>query len=449
MVNERRALFSYPGTLFSITSALIAKGVFHSTQPSIQIVISTSAILLFTLYAYKLLRIKVSRLHALLFILMILFAPPFRLLQSTVIRPLSDVWLLFFMTISAYYYLRQSPVLSGVFAALGFLFRSQGLQLGLSIPILGGKRKGIAIVRFLVFFSLSIVTINILLRFMIYLPSVGEFAYYKQTLLDSLDPGNISSAVASVGRLLTAKGLYILYPSLMLNVFILFRGKRAVSKWLSLYALAITLISLLALFFLLVSTKGLGADPRYFIYSMIFSSIGSFMYLMNRIEVGRRIAARRHKSHRPVLRNIDRSGTVVICAALFLVPLTMSLKTGGIDAIRENITKFDYDLAGAPNVEKGSLVATEDYPYCLPYRLFGFDRTVLIPQPDEFMKSMDNAKYDYLFFVDPITRENQWGELGIYDMTELKDENGIAFRKIWHSGTKYIQYALFQRTPHE
>jgi hypothetical protein len=34
-------------------------------------------------------------------------------------------------------------------------------------------------------------------------------------------------------------------------------------------------------------------------------------------------------------------------------------------------------------------------------------------------------------------------------MTELTDENGITFRRIWSSGTKYIRYALFQKTLHE
>ncbi len=442
--DEGKVLFPYPGTLFSIFSVFIVKGIFNSIQPSMQIVVSIIGVAVFIVALYKLMRIEATRIQALLFLVALLFLSPFRMLQSTLIRPLTDVWLLAFLSVSVLSYINKRSIVAGVVMGLGFLFRSQGFQLGILVPILGTKWNIGRVAKFMLSFFLTVVIVSLILHLMISLPGFDELDFYKKRFLDDFRSENLSVAVLRMGDFIALEEMHALYISLLINLISLFSNGGSLFKKMSVYSLAISSISLAGVFIMLVSTGGAGADTRYFIYPMVFSSAAAYLFIIHLYE--RLIRILSMKANRSdFIDKIAKFACVLSCAIILGLPMAHVLKSAKIDAIVDNATKFDFIMEGAPSVRKDCLVATEDYPYVFPYRFFGFTKVELIPPLEEFMRAQDNSKYGYLFFTKPVERPDTWGAFNIYEKDEIKDMKGVTFRKIWVSGTKSIQYALFER----
>lgn len=435
---------TYPNMLYQILAAAFTKYVYGATQPSALCIFSCMTTGICNVFLYFLCRSKLNRYHSILVILILNCMPVFYLFAFSMVRPLSDCWLMCLLSIIALIAIRKPLLYTVPLIVIGFFMRAQLLLFMAFIPILSPQKTKKETLWYFLLSGIGLLSFSKIPRLFFNLESSSDssISFYKKVFYDSFQWSEIINATKITFLQLLdnpdLKGPLYLLP--LLAWCLLHKSVTASSKRMCVFSLFIWLATL---FFCVITTMGnMPCPSRYFIYAMPFSIIG--------------IAYALDDAYAPQFKKTPRLLTGVLSAfALFFLiyflynnPRFNFNKIINIDSIAK-LKQLDFNIDEVPvKILPDNTVGVSGIPiFCRIYTLWGVRKIVQLPSdPKQFIFGSNNGKMDYLIFTSgalDTSSSKEWSDVFLKD--HIKDNKGVSFYKIYSSSNPFTLYTIFKR----
>ncbi|MCX7090649.1 MAG: hypothetical protein NTU48_04280 [Legionellales bacterium] len=435
---------TYPNMLYQILAAAFSKYVYGVTQPSALCILSCMTTAICNVFLYYLCRLKLNRPHSVLVIAILNCMPVLYLFAFSMVRPLSDCWLMCLLSIIALIAIRKPLLYTVPLIVIGFFMRAQLMLFMAFIPILSPQKTKKETLWYFLLSGVGIVVFSKIPRLFFNLESSSDssISFYKKVFYDSFQWNEIINAtMITFSQLLNnpdLKGPLCLLPVLAWCLF--HKSATDSSKRMCIFALFIWLATL---FFCVITTMGSMLCPsRYFIYAMPFSMIG-VAYTFNDV-----YAPQFKKSPRLL------KGVLFALAVFFLIyflphePRFHFNKRIKVESIAK-LKQLDFNIEDVPvKILPDNTVGVSGIPiFCRIYALWGVRKIVQLPDdPKQFILGSNNSKMDYLIFTSgPLdsSSSKEWSDFFLKD--HIKDNKGVSFHKVYSSNNPLTLYTIFKR----
>ena len=438
-----RLLF-YPSILFQLI-ATVGSGYLWGAVPKISSLAMASFLpfLFANLILFRTARLRVPSSIAVLYVALLAWWSGVRLYSETMIRPLSDPWMLALYVGAGWAMLRGAPGWSGILAGLGFMVRTQAIQCIVFLPLLASGLTFKHVAKYALGMLAAIFLLQVSFVLLFHVPfGMTEAGYYLT------DCGRISweSTWRSLSITLAAfrehaDSVGIFAVALPLNILALIYPRADVfTKKVNAVALLTAIATIVVSWHGMSVVHGEGLDPRYLVYAIPYSILGIVLMTYD-------IAARRSPAARKIIAGLTLAAGVALMGnqvARILSYDSLEAKFKGVD-VRVEVSSF--------KIPPDATVAlpTPGWPLvCQLYGFYGTRRHVLLPlEPRTFLNSTHNAYIDYILIQKddyPLPAGNSaWYEFG-KATASFVDAGGTRFDRVlsFEDGPAH-QYVFFQR----
>lgn len=382
---------AYPSKIFQVVTALSSSLIFNvPPQFSNAAIPSFFVFFLANILIFRMCARIAGTAYAVFVISLLTLVPFFEIYPLTMIRPLTDCWLVLFTILSFDLAVRGFYARSSVFYALGFLFRAQAIIfLPAYLTILNFKKK-----RFFDFF-LPFILIVVILNVIFYALSNQHAALGISFYTKHIGRIHISDCFHigdTISYLLSTKRLHVVLVLFLMN----FIG--ACDSRTSKYLKKINIFSsalFICLFFLsanILLSLSITPDPRYFVYIIPISTVGAFCYFLFLFQ-------------NLQIQNILLSGKrlPIFIFAIILFFTVIYLPRYNVPIICTQFKKSDSDYAFlSMNIAASDFIAVTDYR--ILSRLYFTHRNrnfISLKKIDLFMNGKINDNIDWIAIGGP------------------------------------------------
>jgi hypothetical protein len=434
----------YPSIPFQLIAA-ISSGYLWGVAPKFSNITVASFLpfLFANLILYHTARLRLSPGIAVLYIALLTWWSWVRLYSETMIRPLSDPWLLGVYLGAGWAMLRGASGLSGILAGLGFLVRAQAIQCIVFLPLLAPRPAVKHAAKYVLAVLAAIILLHTLFVLLLNVPFGATGAEYYRAWLERVSWKSywhgFSITVAAFREHYESVGIFVVTLPLNLLALMYPLADRFTRK-VNTVALLTAVTTIIVGWHGMSVVHGRGHDPRYLVYAIPYSILGVILAAYDN-------ARHLQRSGRKIMVWLTSVIGVVLMGgqiARILSYDSLETKFKGMD-IREEVSSFKI----SPNATVA--LPGEGWPLvCQLYALYGTRRHVLLPlEPQVFLISTNNGYIDYIMIqkddYPPPKGNSAWYEFG-KATPEFIDAGGNRYDRVlsFEDGPAH-QYVFFRR----
>ncbi|GFK92957.1 hypothetical protein NNJEOMEG_00785 [Fundidesulfovibrio magnetotacticus] len=269
----------YPNKLFQLTLGLYSVTLAPDRQPSSMALLSCAVLLAANGLFWLLARLHCGPTASALVLATLNLAWPFRLYGLTMVRPLSDPYLMAMVCAAAFLAVRRGVAWAGPAMGVGFLFRAQAIQVLPFVPLLDARASKRSVALYLGVFAAVMLLENALFGLFFQLePKGSSTGFYARTFFASIDVALAKTAlprtIAMVWNEPMLHGLAVV--AAFLGAALFSRRLLDATRRLSRFALCVAGMAFFGWFVMSLSMTD-GQAPRYFIYGMPFALLAALL----------------------------------------------------------------------------------------------------------------------------------------------------------------------------
>jgi len=414
----------YPNKLFQLVLGLYAVHVAPDRQPSTMALLSCFVLLLANGALYWFMRRLSGAAASTLALAVLNLAWPFRLYGLTMVRPLSDCFLMLTVALAALLAMGRGIVSAAPAMGLGFLFRAQAVQVLPFVPLLDKRSTWRKVLAYLAMAGCVVVLENRLFGLFLQLtPKGSSIEFYINAFFRDTSPGLIKGALGlTVSLVLKEPMLHGLTAlAAFLSLGLLSRRLEDSTRRVARFSLCVAGMAFLGWVVMSMSSPE-GQAPRYFVYSMPFALMAAVL-MMRDVARGFPFLAGRGAHRAASCAAWAVAAGLVLYTAQAFVPADVARKFHQSDLVCRD---------GRLDIPPGSVVGCVSQSEAFRISTILGAQAVLLPESFEaFLRGAANGKLDYLFVPEQYgfyTGYAGWAAAG--QGAELRDEAGNVFDRV-------------------